>query len=51
MSYMEMEFPGDVRDARVRGGRNINDAERWGSIAAGVGLALYGLRSAAPRAG
>ena len=43
MSYMEMQFPGDVGDARVRDGRNINDAERWGLIAAGVGLALYGL--------
>jgi len=43
MSYMEMEFPGDAREARVRDGQNISDAERWGSIAAGAGLALYGV--------
>jgi len=43
MSYMDMEFPGDVRDARVRDGQNITDVERWGSMAAGVGLALYGV--------
>lgn len=43
MAYMELEFPGDVRDARVRAGQNISDAERWLSVAAGVGLAAYGL--------
>jgi len=43
MSYMEMEFPGDAREAGVRDGQNISDAERWGSMAAGVGLALYGV--------
>ncbi|MEN3337187.1 MAG: hypothetical protein V7647_863 [Acidobacteriota bacterium] len=43
MSYMDMEFPGDAREARIRGGRNISDAERWGSMATGVGLVLYGL--------
>jgi len=42
MTYMDIEFPGDVREARVREGRNISDAERWGSLAAGAGLALYG---------
>ena len=45
MTYMEMEFPGDAREARVRSGRNVGDAERWGSMAAGAGLALYGLAS------
>src|SRR3954467_14729794 len=40
---MDLEFPGDVRDARVRAGRNISELERWLSIAAGVGLAGYGL--------
>src|SRR4051794_23575296 len=40
---MDLEFPGDVRDARVRAGRNISELERWLSIAAGVGLASYGL--------
>jgi uncharacterized membrane protein len=43
MNYMEMEHPGDVREAHVRSGRNISETERWISMAAGVGLALYGL--------
>ena len=43
MSYMDIEFPGDVREARVRRGRNISDAERWVSVAAGAGLAVYGV--------
>lgn len=43
MDYMEMQFPGDMRDAQVRSGRNISEAERWISMAAGVGLAAYGL--------
>jgi uncharacterized membrane protein len=43
MSHMEMEFPGDVREARVREGRNISETERWVSMAAGAGLAAYGL--------
>lgn len=48
MSDTDIEFSRGVRDARVAGVRNISDAERWGSVAAGVGLALYGvsLRSA-----
>ena len=43
MAYMELEFPGDADDARVRSARNISDLERWVSLAAGTGLALYGL--------
>jgi uncharacterized membrane protein len=43
MSYMDIEFPGDIRDARVRQGRNISDRERWASVAAGTGLAVYGI--------
>jgi uncharacterized membrane protein len=43
MTFMELEFPQDVKEARVRAGRNISDAERWLSIAAGMGLAAYGL--------
>lgn len=43
MAYMELEFPGDVQDARVRAGRNMSDADRWLSIAAGIGLAAFGL--------
>lgn len=43
MSYMDMEFPGDEREASVRRGRNISESERWCSMAAGAGLALYGL--------
>jgi len=43
MGYMELEFPGDPAEARVRSGRNISEAERWASMAAGTALALYGL--------
>jgi uncharacterized membrane protein len=43
MAYMDMEFQEDVRDARARAGRNISDIEKWGSIAAGTALALFGL--------
>ena len=43
MSYMDMQYPGDARDAQVRSGRNIATAERWFSMAAGLGLAAYGL--------
>jgi uncharacterized membrane protein len=43
MTLMDLEFPGDVRDAQVRAGRNISELERWLSIAAGIGLASYGL--------
>ena len=43
MTYMDLEFPGDARDAQARSGRNISSAERWCSIATGVGLAAYGL--------
>lgn len=42
MDYMELQFPGDVQDERARSGRNINDTERWLSMAAGLGLAAYG---------
>ena len=42
MDYMELQFPGDIQEERARSGRNINDAERWLSMAAGVGLAAYG---------
>jgi uncharacterized membrane protein len=43
MTYVDMEFPGDAGDMEVYGGRNISDLEKWLSIAAGTGLALYGL--------
>ncbi len=43
MDYMVMEFPEDVREARVREGRNISEAERWLSLTGGIGLAAYGL--------
>ena len=43
MDYMELEFPGDARDALVHTRRNMSDAERWSSMAAGVSLAAYGL--------
>ena len=40
---MELEYPVDVMEARVRSGRNISEIERWMSIAAGAALALYGM--------
>src|SRR5436190_12601761 len=40
---MELVFPEDVDDRIARSGRNISDVEKWISIAAGTGLALYGL--------
>lgn len=40
---MELTFPEDAREATVRSGRNISDAERWGSIAGGAALATIGL--------
>ena len=43
MTYMDVEFPGDIREARVHRRRNISTFERWTSMAAGAGLALYGL--------
>ena len=43
MAYMELEFPGDPGEAQARSSRNISDVERWISMAAGTGLALYGL--------
>ena len=43
MDHMELQFPGDMQDERARSGRNISDAERWISMAAGVGLAAYGV--------
>jgi len=43
MDYMELQFPGDLREAHVRAGRNISETERWVSMAAGAGLAAYGL--------
>lgn len=43
MDYMELQFPEDAREAWIREGRNINETERWLSMAAGAGLAIYGL--------
>lgn len=43
MDYMELQFPEDVREGWIREGRNISDTERWLSMAAGAGLAMYGL--------
>ena len=40
---MELTFPDDARDERARSGRNLSEVERWASIAAGAGLAVYGL--------
>ena len=48
MSYVEMQFPEDANEAAVRSGRNISDVERWLSMAAGAGLAAYGLSRRRP---
>jgi uncharacterized membrane protein len=40
---MELIFPEDASEAAARSGRNISDIEKWLSIAAGTGLALYGV--------
>jgi uncharacterized membrane protein len=40
---MELTFPEDAREARARSNQNISGFERWASIAAGAGLAVYGL--------
>jgi len=40
---MELEFPGDVQDRLVHDRVNMSEAERWLSVAAGLGLAAYGL--------
>jgi len=45
---MEMQFPGDSRDAGVRSRRNMSELERWGSLAAGTALTLYGLSRRRP---
>jgi uncharacterized membrane protein len=43
MDTMELQFPDDAREVDVRAGRNISEIERWVSMAAGAGMALYGL--------
>lgn len=43
MDSLELQFPEDARERRVREGRNISESERWISMAAGVGLAAYGV--------
>ncbi len=48
MDYLELQFPEDAREQRIREGRNISDAERWISMAAGAGLAGYGLTRRRP---
>jgi uncharacterized membrane protein len=40
---MDLEFPGDAHEARVRSGRNISEIERWLSVGAGAALAAYGI--------
>jgi uncharacterized membrane protein len=45
MDTLELQFPEDVREAKIRQNRNISETERWLSMAGGVGLAAYGLSS------
>jgi uncharacterized membrane protein len=40
---MELTFPEDAREAQARSNRNLSTIEQWASIAAGAGLAAYGL--------
>ena len=40
---MELTFPDDSREITARSGRNLSEFERWASIAAGAGLAVYGV--------
>jgi uncharacterized membrane protein len=40
---MEMTFPDDAQQAHARSDRNLSEYERWASIVAGAGLAVYGL--------
>ena len=46
MDTMELQFPDDPQEQSVRAGRNISETERWVSMAAGAGMALYGLTRA-----
>lgn len=48
MSSMDLTFPGDRQEARVRSGQNVGVAERWGSTALGAGLAIIGLSRRGP---
>jgi uncharacterized membrane protein len=48
MDYMELQFPDDMRDEQARSGRNISEAERWASMAAGIGMAAYGVSRRRP---
>src|SRR6185436_18894142 len=40
---MELTFPEDAREGRVRSNRNLSGFERWASIVAGAGLTAYGM--------
>ena len=40
---MELTFPEDAREGRVRSNRNLSGFERWASIIGGAGLAAYGV--------
>ena len=40
---VELTWPEDERETMARTRRNISDLEKWASIAAGAGLAVYGL--------
>jgi uncharacterized membrane protein len=48
MDYMELQFPDDLRDQRARSDRNISEAERWASMAGGLGLVAYGISRRRP---
>jgi uncharacterized membrane protein len=43
MAHMELQFPADAREQAVYSDRNLSDTEKWLSIVAGTGFALYGI--------
>jgi uncharacterized membrane protein len=45
---MDLQFPADAHEARVRSNRNISEAERWISMAAGAMLTIYGISRRRP---
>src|SRR5687768_1074142 len=40
---LELTFPDDAGEANARSDRNLSEVERWASVVAGAGLAVYGL--------
>ncbi len=43
MTTLELTFPESLEQLRARTNRNLSELERWASIVAGAGLAVYGI--------